>query len=316
MPLPLEKIRAVKIIVAHDYCPDGVAGALLLKNVLPDAKVIFCQYSTPEHAALVAEPDMLFVDFSPPKDRVQEFVGAGAMVLDHHKAAKDVVRAFGELGVFADEKEEPGVSGASLAFREVWSRLTTEKPRDSFYQWVERFARLAGIRDTWQKMNPNWEQACVQSYALHFAPQETWLKIGLFNMWMKWHRYDWVGTISAQKHLRAVERVVEKGMWHTNARGTIMCVFQGTKLSSDAAEASGAEKADLICGFDVVYEGGKAKYLYSTRSRKSFNCMALAQTYGGGGHLRAAGFNIVEPKGDPYSVFIGSVEMFESTNLK
>ena len=115
MPIPLEVLKAVKTIVAHEKCPDGIAAALILKDVLPEARVIFCQYSTPEHETLAAEPGMLFADFSPPKARVQEFVDKGAVVLDHHKTAKDIVAAFGDNGVFGDEIAEPGVSGAVLA---------------------------------------------------------------------------------------------------------------------------------------------------------------------------------------------------------
>ena len=322
MTIPLDKLKAIKIIVSHERCPDGVAAALILKDVLPDAKVIFCQYNSPEHETMIAQPGMVFADFSPHKSRIEEFVGVGAVVLDHHRTAKEVVAAFGELGVFADEKAEPGVSGATLAYREVWyplwvnlrGRITVDPDtEDGLYSYfVRKFAEIAGIRDTWQKKNPLWEPSCIQASALFFAPQEDMIASGLRQIYADWAtRYEWVGAITNAKHRRRCERAVREGYRHTTAKGNRIIMFQGTKLSSDAAEAPGAENADIICGFDVIYEAGQVKYLYSTRSRTNFDCSALAKTYGGGGHRAAAGFNAINPASDPYRRFVEMVQTFE-----
>ena len=76
---------------------------------------------------------------------------AGAIVLDHHKSTKHIVLEFGENGVYADEKTEPGVSGAVLAFREVWKPIEAEAAKDTdvvsvTHEYIRNFARLAGIR--------------------------------------------------------------------------------------------------------------------------------------------------------------------------
>ena len=313
MPLPLDKLKAIKTIIVHDKCPDGIASALILQNVLPKAKVIFCQYNTPEHETLAAEPGMIFADFSPSPNRVQDFVAAGAIVLDHHKTAKDIVLAFGKNGVFGDEARDTGVSGAVLAYREVWEYMYQDWESDpNFAEWVEHFAEIAGIRDTWQKKSPAWPTACVQSSALFFVPQEEWLRIGLYGVWQDWGWYEWAGKISYNKHLTHIERVVREGFRYTTIKGTKLLMFQGTKLSSDAAEAPGAEGVDIICGFDVFFEAGQVKYVYSCRSRNGFDVSALAKANGGGGHRAAAGFSIQSPCADPYGRFVTTVEAFES----
>ena len=82
---PLDKLMAVKTIICHGgNCPDGVASAILLHDVLPDAELKFVQYGTEEQKALRATSGMLFADFSPHAETFQKFVDAGAIVLDHH----------------------------------------------------------------------------------------------------------------------------------------------------------------------------------------------------------------------------------------
>ena len=323
--ISVNKLKAITTIVSHERCPDGIASALILKDMLPDARVIFCQYGTPEHESLPAEPGMIFADFSPHPNRVKDFVDAGAIVLDHHRTAKDVVGAFGDSGVFADEKSEPGVSGAVLAFREVWLPLWDDQSmqifgrvfeiqddKPNFPSFVRQFAKIAGVRDTWQKSSPLWEESCVQGSALFFVPQEELLAIGLKQISNDWEiRYKWAGQLRNLKHLKTVQRAVQEGMRHTTAEGVRILMFQGTKLSSDAAGVPGVE-ADIICGFDVIWEKGQKqiKYLYSVRSRSNFDCSALAKFHGGGGHKGAAGFNIITPTSDPYNQFIMAVREF------
>ncbi len=118
--IDVEKLSAVRRVIVHANCADGMASAMILHDALPDAEVVFLQHGTAEFLSLPATTGMLFCDISPPADRVAEFVGVGAIVLDHHKTVRDVVEAFGDCGVFADETKEPGVSGALLAYREVW----------------------------------------------------------------------------------------------------------------------------------------------------------------------------------------------------
>jgi hypothetical protein len=131
----VEILKNVRKLIVHGPCADGRASALILRDALPEREILHVQYSTPEHKALVPEPGVLFCDFSPWVERVegqmtaagrelaQRWVDAGAIVLDHHTGTADLVAMFGERGVFADVKTGPGVSGAMLAFREVWQPL-------------------------------------------------------------------------------------------------------------------------------------------------------------------------------------------------
>lgn len=307
--IPLDTLKAVKTVVSHQNCADGAASALILKDVLPpETEFLFMQYKTPELAALEAAPHMLFVDFSPPAERFREFLRMGAVVLDHHKTAKLIVQAFGDLGVYADEKEEPGVSGAVLAMREVWVPLhraeeelavesgrvdPTNRPDHLFYPnlpfWT-KLAQLAGVYDTWQTKHPWWQAARAQAEALRWWPW-AWLKDASVD------RIDDmldVGEPLLEKQSSDVDKALKRAYRFATTKGTRVTVFQGTDIINDAAEAAG-DAADLVMGFRYEYDGasGKGKLIFSCRTRGGrYEVSALAQHYGGGGHSGAAGFSV------------------------
>lgn len=190
-------------IITHANCPDGIASAMILHDALPDASVEFVQYGTPEHRDMHATPGMLFCDITPPRERVSEFVGAGAMVLDHHAAQKDIVDAFGENGVYACET---GKSGAWLAYWHVWRNIAFNAcgiDNDN----VKHFARLAGIRDTWWKGHELWTEACEQAAALMF------LGLDYFKDHAPWLTREerFLGKVAHAKRLISAKEIAASG---------------------------------------------------------------------------------------------------------
>jgi hypothetical protein len=286
--------------------------------VLPSAEIVFVNYGTKEHRELPADEGLVFVDFSPPPDRVKEFVAAGSIVLDHHKTAKGVVDAFGEGGVFGDEVSEPGVSGAVLAFRHVWQPLAEGRDAKEKAS-AERFATLAGIRDTWQNKSPSWDEACWQSSSLFFFGD--WLELQhLFANPEELARRQAVGQALTTRHRRDVARAVDKGCRFTSEKGTRVVVIADAVLTSDAAELVDKD-ADLLIGFSFeAAEGLNAMMRLSTRSHTTFDCSAFAKTHGGGGHTKAAGFNVALPSASsvampaegPYAFVANLLRAYES----
>lgn len=300
------RLAAVRTIVTHADCADGVASALILRDALPGRPIVFLHYGSPAARDLPADPGMLFCDFSPPAERVREFVDAGAIVLDHHRTARAVVEAFGDDGVFGDESAEPGVCGAVLAFRHVW---TPERSAHAPVRRIEVFAELAGIRDTWQRAHPQWENACAQSAALSFVPFD------LLDRTLGEYTREWddelgrLGRIVLRKKMADVSRSVDSSLRFTTRAGVRCAVFEGISLTSDAAEMLG-EQVDLVIGFGFTAEAGHPKMIVSTRSHTTFDCAAFAKAHGGGGHTRAAGFGVPigEDARDPFSMLRGLVD--------
>jgi hypothetical protein len=299
-----------------------MASAMILKNVLPGTKLTFLHYSSPEQKALGAEPGMLFCDFSPAKDRVQEFVKVGSLVLDHHKFARETVEAFGENGIFADEATEPGVCGAVLAYRHVWLPLwrlrgagawTSPGPGEDWKPLgVKDLATLAGIRDTWQKHDPRWQAACEQAEALRWWPEDHLVGSPLTS-WPG-HIQPIGGTLFA-KNLKYAKQLSETSYRFVSKKGTRVLIFGGVSMSSDTAEQAG-DTADLVVGFSYKCDDGKPVVIFSTRTRgETFNCGEFCVAHGGGGHTKAAGFTLpltLDTDPNPIQHFRGILEAYEN----
>jgi hypothetical protein len=260
----------------------------------PEIRIV--DHQSAEKASLVPQPGMMFVDFSPPEEKAQAFIDAGTIVLDHHKNGSSVqafVRA--GLGVFGDEDKDPGICGATLAFEHVWRPLKAANGVDGAGSKilqvepliVQEIARLSGIRDTWQTKSPDWLTACKMAEALRFWPLEALLKLGP----AQWRDQLDLGDLLWEKKTKTVVTVSERVYRWTSPKGTRVALFQGVRLSSDVAEHIGPT-TDLIVAYDIAYEQGALKLICSTRSRGSYDCGRLALAYGGGGHTRAAGFNL------------------------
>ena len=306
--MDLKALQDVKTILVHGNCADGIASAILLHDVLPDARIQFIQYGSPEHKNLKIEPNMLIADFSPQKEHVAELIAAGCLILDHHKGVKDIVAAFGDNGRFGDEETDPGVCGAVLCYQHVWFPLSTAKGADCFrgvgeMQAARDFAILAGIRDTWQRSDYRWSEACAQAEVLNFYPENTWLDLerpfsGYYDNHILLDRMA-LGKILLDKKAQKVSVAVGKSWRYTTESNTRVLVFEGTDLTSDVSDTT--KDVDLVIGFNYAVEK-KHMMTISTRSRTGYDCLSLCKFHGGGGHTAAAGFTCeVNSEMCPYS---------------
>jgi len=316
MPLPIEALKSVQTIYVHKNCPDGTVSAMLLKQAL-NLPVVFLQYGTDEYTNLQAVPGMLFCDTTPPHARAQEFVDAGAIVLDHHKGAQAIVAMFGDRGVFADEKAEPGVCGAVLAYREVWVPLLGSDGG------VKDFAKLAGVRDTWQTKDPRWDEACAQASWVMFFGEDECLKAPIFGDPDRWEFRSSVGGMLFAEHMRKITKAVD-GSFRTSIHGLRVAILQGASNSSDAAELIGDDsEVDVLVGFSYYDEGEEGreqwsqefskglKLICSCRTRTAFDVSKLAKFYGGGGHTKAAGFTLPVEEGH-YNPYLRILELIDN----
>jgi uncharacterized protein len=282
-------LRGVKTVVSHGDCPDGIASALILRAALPGVSIRFVEHNTPEQRLLPATEGMLFCDVAPPRERLQEFVDAGAIVLDHHRAARDVVEAFGARGIFADEDVEPGVCGARLAHREVWCALRED------HEDVRRFAERAGIRDCWLTDHPDWETAAAQAAALlFFGFEELARQIADDAPPCLTDAQLGVGRAERRKRMAAARDTADNKLHRPrpelalyNDRDRLLSDVAGLALEADPALA-------VICGFHFKVTSDSVMLLVcSLRSRPGgIDVSEIAKAHGGGGHYCAAGFGI------------------------
>lgn len=342
MALPIELLKRVTVVYTHANCPDGVASAMILKDAFrmlgTSPRIEFLVHGTPEHRKAGGENYArgdgwsLFCDIVPHPDVAGLLAKQPrtAIVLDHHKGAEELVRSFGELGVFADEKLEPGVSGAVLAFREVWKpiRLIDNTSRSETFDRVRSFAECVGARDTWQTKDPRFQRGQWISKMLMSKPASHWLTGTLVSAGAIPDAYGnvdgnrspylndeevHVGRALFEAHEEAVRQAVDQCVqfYVEKPEGELvgLYVFQeqacGFRLCSDVAEALRAplptphepgeqRVCHVVAGFSYVADkpGGAPRLLYSLRGLNGFDVAAFAKANGGGGHTAAAGFSI------------------------
>lgn len=306
------QLGAVKTLVTHANCPDGVATALLVCDALPSVDICFVQYDTKEHRELVAEPGLLFCDFSPPRERVAEFVEAGALVLDHHESARSIVESFGGNGVFGENEKLQ--CGAYLAFQHVWfPTVLASFPLCSLddterIQTAATVALLAAIRDTWRSKDPQWEAA------LMLAELQMFWRLDQPLSYYSLRRQD-ERAVLAEKlfvdKMRAAETAIKNSFRFCSDRGTRVLLFQGVKETGEAAEILDSQQ-DLVVGFYYFVDEGVSKVKYSLRSHTGFDCRAMAEHFGGGGHKAAASFAVSDPKDStPWGLFFRLLAKWE-----
>ncbi len=302
-------LSQVNTIVTHADCPDGIASAMILARAFEPGvikDVIFAQYNTPSYNALEAKPGVIFCDITPARERVAEFIAAGAIVLDHHKHARDIVEAFGELGAFAHEDSDPGVSGALLAYQ-VWQSMRgSARTRDEI-DATFHLAYLAGIRDTWQRDSEAWDEACAQAEALTFYGPNRFLDSD--RAWLTSGERD-LGMLLLKKRRAEARDIVANGLHaiSDDGIGSWMIYNAQGRTTSDVGDAlrdSGCA-ADGLVGFHFAPSGDQMQIVFSMRSiADGCDVGAIALANGGGGHTRAAGFSLPVTRLSP-----GPVRMF------
>ena len=311
--ISIDTLMGLRRVYAHTNaegpCADGLAAAMLVRDVLPDVELHFVVLNTNEHEEMEPVPGTLVLDMTPPADRVLDFVREGAVVLDHHDKQRPIVERFGPRGVFG----ERGVSGATLAFRHVWLPLKLEAQRIASgsgvladildgerarqAEYAQQFAGLIAIRDTWQT-----------DHVLYARARELSSTIIMFDDWLTdgspldRERIDRrVATVGAQlvRAFDAEARRSAEGAWRfTTSRGTRVAVLHSMRARSDAADL--VKDCDLVVAFEyrtrprpdypTLPHGVQMKLSFRART-EWIHCGRLAGTFGanGGGHAGAAG---------------------------
>jgi oligoribonuclease NrnB/cAMP/cGMP phosphodiesterase (DHH superfamily) len=316
--MKLKYVKNIKRIITHGNCPDGMASAILLYAAL-GIKPEFHFHGTDEFENLEVTPNTLFCDICPPKHLVDAFVEADGVVLDHHKGVQDLVAQFNDRGVFADEKENPGVSGALLAYREVF------KPSGA-YGFMRRsacdFAEMAGVRDTWQKSDERWLKSCHQASALTFYSLDYWMekiRKGAENGETK--TFDFIEEMRVGKTIfdnrMKKARVAAKDAFITQVGDMNVAIFNDQdRLTSDVSEVLREDGVNLISGFYYSqYSSNSASPMlcYSLRSDGTFDVKEFAKSLEGGGHSKAAGYRKrLCMNDDPFSLFLNDLRVYVS----
>lgn len=283
-----ERLQEVTDVYFHASCPDGTASAMIVADTYAamewDIKMHAVQYGTESHENIVAGSGQLFVDITPPKSRWEEWKEHDPIVLDHHETSKHVVE--GLKGIYATNEFS---SGATLAYEHVAVPLFGGND-----EW-RKFAEIAMIRDTWKRNHALWREACAQAYALQLFGSKMLIQQvvkGSFH-----HRpFMEIGHLLLESTDHKVKLITETAAkWSVSVgnQDYLIAVFNCTeKIISDVANLLLEKGADVAVGYFFLFEDGVQRAVVSIRTSGKISARSIAESQGGGGHDRAAGFKI------------------------
>jgi uncharacterized protein len=304
-----------RYVLYHGNCPDGFGAAYSAwLRFESDAEYIPVSYGKPMPDMITGEcTEVYILDFSFPTREIERLITSHdrVVVLDHHHTAKL------ELESMAEEyNSEPYLirfdmakSGAVLA----WEYFHPNIPVPEFMLYLQD-------RDLWKFCLPMSREvsAAVRSYPYDF---QKWREItGLVHQGQihelpgillddlkkqgiacrrleqqqvenmtKHHRWAYLNTIN--KTISFTEKLDPGGNGEPPVPITtiIMPVANATVFFSDVGERLLQMYPSIECAaYYTVRSDGNLQW--GLRSRKSFDCSAVAKVFGGGGHKQAAGF--------------------------
>lgn len=301
------------IVIYHDNCYDGFTAAWVVKMKHLDAVLVPALYGKPIPAFTddeIARQTVVMVDISWPRDEMEDFrdrltqVASVLVVLDHHKTAEAALAGFDAYAVFFDMEK----SGARLAW-DYFNPLTPVNERPPLVDYVED-------RDLWRFALPMSREvnAFIQT---HERTIENWTLINA-TMLSYPKKVGEAGAVILARDNELVRQMVEHARFYwIEGPSDLPCdgftdykvpVVNASVLYSEVGHAL-LERYPEAPFVAYYFNRGDGVQQWGLRSRKDFDCSAVAKFHGGGGHPQAAGFqfdDVVTPAGafpfDPVGV--------------
>ena len=274
------------IVFFHRNCDDGFGGAFSFWKKYGDSfEYVGVKHNEPFDVESCNERDVYVVDFSFPKliwrqirERATKLV-----MLDHHLTAFETyayeereyfqeTHRNGDTGeVYYEILLDNNRSGASIA----WTYVHHETEPPLFIRHIED-------NDLWRHQLPNTREviAALRSYPQTF---ETWDQLTVEELTKEGKSI--IRFFDQQKELiinDGIRKIVLNGV---EGLGCNASYLFGSDIAGQLAKKSGTFGLTYYVASDGVCH-------CSLRSRGEFNVAELAKSYGGGGHMNAAGFRI------------------------
>lgn len=259
------------LVIYHAKCPDGIAAAWAAWMVYrPLGEYLPASYGDPPpEDEAVKDRDVILVDFSYPRDALVRLHGAARslLVLDHHKTAREACEGLAFCTFDAER------SGAGLA----WDTLHPNTPRPWVIDYTED-------RDLWRFRLPDshavnaWLRAQPRTLEGYDAASRVPLGVAVAE-----------GQVLLAEQRVYIEQEKRKAVMAMVGRfGPVPVVHTGRHCASEIV-------GELSEGHDFAASWQERDGLihYELRSRDGgVDVSEIARTFGGGGHVRAAGFSV------------------------
>ena len=290
-----------RLLIYHRGCADGFAAAWLFHLAFPDAEFHAARYGEPPPD--VAGKEVYVADFSYKRPVMLGVVSkaASVTVLDHHKTAA------ADLDGFADECQRGcGLPRPTVVFdmaksggRLAWEYLYGGCLLPDEWLSTSRSGYSLGVapwpvdytedRDLWRWALPKSREvsAALRSYPFDFGVWDELHARGRAAAGLAAEGSAILRAESAEvaRHVRNAAEVDIGGH-------RVLCVNATTHQSEVAGELA-AGRPFGACYFDRA----DGRRVYSLRSRDGgVDVSEVAKAFGGGGHARAAGYELPAPR--------------------
>lgn len=269
-------------VIYHANCLDGAASKYVAwLNFKENATYLSCQYGQAfpiEKEKLTDQDEIYILDFSFDRETLDEIYSLvkKLIVIDHHDSAE---RALQDCPYAIFDMNE---SGVSLTWKYFFQELT-----------IPNYLFHIKDRDLWRFESPNTKPFCAYCYNNKYDNPEFWDSF-----------YQSVSNYidAVQQGKTIIDYIDKTAKTFINKRypkykiislnGYKAAIYNTTTLISEIAEAI---YTNVECDFTISYFiSPEGKVCFSLRAPKTNEVKVneYAEQHGGGGHEKAAGFNL------------------------
>jgi uncharacterized protein len=273
------------LVIYHKNCADGLAAAWCFWRKYPHWEYAAAAYgSDPVHAY---DRTVYLVDFSYPKEVIQQYIDNKCIVilLDHHKTAFEDLVDF-KSPFFNMNYSTMENSGAVIA----WNYTTEKEKRDL----IPPVLKHIEDRDLWKFQLPHTKEIVAAVY----AGDMTFERFDYLMNVDPWEYEDLKlqGSTIIKTHedvmaqiIRVSSRLIEPTDELDPLWASIIFVNSPPMFASEIGSKLSEEYPMVAIYYDSVY--GR-RFSLRSKNGSPYDVSSLAQKYGGGGHIHAAGFSV------------------------
>ena len=260
------------LCIYHGNCADGFGAALAVRIGLGEDNVEFHKGIYGESPPDVTGRKVILVDFSYKRDVLLDMAenAMHILVIDHHKTAEaDLVDLPTNIKVLFDMTK----SGAVMA----WVYFHPTKP-------IPRLLLHIQDQDLWkfELEGTNEIMKSVFSYPYDFSTWSEFLTIDLLELYNE-------GLALDRKYRKDVAELTNEYSFRAIIAGYNVPILNAPRMyTSGFRELKGKDEL-----FTATYYDHAEGRTYSLRSsEEGIDVSKVAEIFGGGGHMNAAGFNV------------------------
>ena len=296
-------------IISHANCTDGMMAAFLyyvcyrLQNKLDEVEFIFTQYNKP--IPEIKGEEVIVVDFSFTKEQMEseQFSNKTVTTLDHHESAALGYAGWGKYFFICNNNCKHEISfqkdksGAGLAWRNIAFKLT-DQFKSSLFSTREREYYVGHLmylkervqdRDLWLY---NYSDTRAVYEVLNSVPKtlEAWWDLIIETPDHVFKKMVHEADIRVQMRLELAKGYADKATVVPYKDKTIAIVNCASNFASEVGDVLGKEHAFAVM-FIVSPKDKIVIASLRSNSETGEDVSIIAKSFGGGGHVNAAGFS-------------------------